>query len=43
MCCLQVVFGEAIEGLDVLGKIEATGSRSGATAARVVIDNCGEL
>ena len=39
----HVVFGEVDDGFDVLGKMEATGSKSGATAAQVVIENCGEL
>lgn len=38
----HVVFGEVTDGFDVLGMIEAVGSRSGATAAKVEIVDCGE-
>lgn len=38
-----VVFGELEEGFETLGKMEAIGSASGATAKRVVIEDCGEL
>jgi peptidyl-prolyl cis-trans isomerase B (cyclophilin B) len=34
------VFGEVIEGLDVLKKLEAAGSSSGATTERLTIDKC---
>lgn len=37
----HVVFGKVTEGLDVVQKIEAVGSRSGAPSAKVVISNCG--
>lgn len=39
----HVVFGAVVQGLDVVKKIEALGSDSGKTRARVVIDNCGQL
>ncbi|AFY36667.1 peptidyl-prolyl cis-trans isomerase cyclophilin type [[Leptolyngbya] sp. PCC 7376] len=39
----HVVFGKAVEGLDVIEKIESHGSRSGATDAPVVIADCGEI
>lgn len=39
----HVVFGEVDDGFDVLGKIEAVGSKGGKTSARVVIEDCGEL
>mmetsp|Transcript_23398 Transcript_23398/g.40263 ORF Transcript_23398/g.40263 Transcript_23398/m.40263 type:complete len:172 (+) Transcript_23398:92-607(+) len=39
----HVVFGKVIEGLDVVKTIEAQGSQSGTTKARVVIENCGQL
>ena len=39
----HVVFGEVRDGFDVLGKIEAVGSKSGAPSSRVVIEDCGEL
>lgn len=37
----HVVFGEVEEGMDVVKQIEAVGSSSGKTAAKVVIANCG--
>ena len=39
----HVVFGEVVEGLDVVKKIESLGSRSGKTSQKIVIDNCGEV
>ena len=39
----HVVFGKVIDGLDVVDKIEAVGSQSGATAASVVVAESGEL
>ena len=39
----HVVFGKVTEGLDVVTKIESYGSRSGATSAPIMIDDCGEL
>merc|ERR1712087_808604 len=38
----HVIFGEVTDGFDTLGKVEAIGSRSGAPAKRVVIEDCGE-
>ena len=38
-----VVFGKVIDGMDVVKKIESLGSESGATRARIVIADCGEL
>lgn len=37
----HVVFGEVIEGQDVVRAMEAVGSDSGSTRKRVVIENCG--
>jgi peptidylprolyl isomerase len=39
----HVVFGSVTGGMDVVKKIEAVGSQSGATSAPVVIANCGQL
>jgi cyclophilin family peptidyl-prolyl cis-trans isomerase len=39
----HVVFGEVIEGLDVVRTIEAQGSRSGSTKSKVVIADSGEI
>lgn len=38
----HVVFGEVIEGMDTVKKIEAVGSSSGQTRAPIVIEDCGE-
>lgn len=39
----HVVFGSVTEGMDVVSKIEAYGSNSGSTKAKIVIEDCGEL
>ncbi|WP_128436289.1 peptidylprolyl isomerase [Streptomyces cyaneus] len=39
----HVVFGEVVEGEDVVKAIEGLGSRSGATAKKIVIDDCGTV
>ena len=39
----HVVFGRVVEGMDVVKKMETLGSRSGATSAKVVVADCGEL
>eukprot|EP01012_Entosiphon_sulcatum_P026018 TRINITY_DN31414_c0_g1_i1.p1 TRINITY_DN31414_c0_g1~~TRINITY_DN31414_c0_g1_i1.p1 ORF type:complete len:172 (-),score=41.39 TRINITY_DN31414_c0_g1_i1:31-525(-) len=39
----HVVFGSVVEGLDVVKKVEALGSDSGKTRARIVIENSGQL
>ena len=39
----HVVFGEVTDGSDVVKKIEAVGSGSGATKSKVTIDDCGQL
>ncbi|MDX2606219.1 peptidylprolyl isomerase [Streptomyces caniscabiei] len=37
----HVVFGEVVEGADVVKAIEALGSRSGATAKKIVVEESG--
>jgi peptidylprolyl isomerase len=37
----HVVFGEVVEGMDVVSAIEALGSRSGSTRGKIVVDDCG--
>lgn len=39
----HVVFGQVTSGMDVVKKMEAAGSRSGATSKKVVIKDCGEI
>ncbi|CAG5114353.1 Oidioi.mRNA.OKI2018_I69.chr2.g8411.t1.cds [Oikopleura dioica] len=37
----HVVFGNVIDGMDVLRKIESVGSRSGQTRYPVIVEDCG--
>merc|ERR1711874_34114 len=39
----HVVFGKVVEGMDVVKKVEAVGSRSGKCSQKVTIVNCGQL
>ncbi|CAM4714443.1 hypothetical protein PO909_017982 [Leuciscus waleckii] len=39
----HVVFGQVVEGIDVIKKVETYGSSSGKTTAKIVIANCGQL
>ena len=39
----HVVFGEVLEGMDVVKAIEALGSSSGKTSGSIVIADSGEL
>jgi cyclophilin family peptidyl-prolyl cis-trans isomerase len=38
-----VVFGQVVEGYEVVRAIESVGSRTGETAYDVMIASCGEL
>ena len=40
---MHVVFGKVTKGLEVLDKMEAVGSQSGATRKDVIIADCGQL
>eukprot|EP00392_Amoebophrya_sp_AT5.2_P005655 g5664.t1 len=37
------VFGEVLEGMDVVKKMEGQGDNSGRPKAKIVIDDCGEM
>jgi cyclophilin family peptidyl-prolyl cis-trans isomerase len=39
----HVVFGQVVEGMDVVQKMEALGSQSGRTKSKLEIADCGEL
>ena len=39
----HVVFGQVVEGMDVVKAIEAVGSQTGKTAKPVVVADCGQL
>jgi cyclophilin family peptidyl-prolyl cis-trans isomerase len=39
----HVVFGKVVEGMDVVKKMEALGSDSGRTSAKIEIADCGEV
>jgi len=39
----HVVFGQVVEGMDVVKKVESVGSQSGKTSQEVRISNCGQL
>ncbi|XP_051250314.1 peptidyl-prolyl cis-trans isomerase A [Dicentrarchus labrax] len=39
----HVVFGQVVEGLDVVRKMEAAGSQNGKTSAKIAIADCGQL
>ena len=39
----HVVFGQVVDGMNVLDALESVSSSSGATSAKCVIDDCGQL
>ena len=39
----HVVFGEAVEGMDVIKKMEAVGTKGGPPTKEVTIADCGQL
>ena len=39
----HVVFGQVVEGLDVVKKVESYGSGSGKTSQTIVISDCGQI
>jgi cyclophilin family peptidyl-prolyl cis-trans isomerase len=39
----HVVFGEVTDGSDLVKKIEALGSGSGAPKSKITIESCGQL
>ncbi|XP_051950211.1 peptidyl-prolyl cis-trans isomerase-like [Xyrauchen texanus] len=39
----HVVFGQVVEGMDIVKKMEGYGTRSGNTSAKIVIADCGQL
>merc|ERR1712098_340341 len=38
----HVVFGQVVEGMDVVKKIESFGSQSGKTSKKITISDCGQ-
>merc|ERR1711860_406723 len=39
----HVVFGQVVDGMDIVRKVESYGSDGGKTSQKIVIDNCGQL
>ncbi|XP_071377498.1 peptidyl-prolyl cis-trans isomerase-like [Centroberyx affinis] len=39
----HVVFGQVVDGMDVMEKVETFGSESGETSAKITIADCGQL
>ena len=38
----HVVFGQVVEGMDIVKKVESFGSQSGKTSKRIVVADCGQ-
>ena len=38
----HVVFGQVVEGLEIVTKVETFGSQSGKTSKKIVIADCGQ-
>ena len=39
----HVVFGQVVEGMDVVKKVESFGSQSGKTSKKIVVADCGQM
>lgn len=39
----HVVFGNVVEGMDIVKKIESMGTQSGKTKQKITIADCGQL
>jgi len=39
----HVVFGQVVDGMDVVKKVEGYGSQSGKTSAKIVVSDSGQL
>merc|ERR1711896_41866 len=39
----HVVFGQVVEGMDVVKKVESFGSQSGKTSKKIIIADCGQM
>merc|ERR1712059_208467 len=39
----HVVFGQVVEGMDVVKKVETFGSQSGKTSRKIIIADCGQM
>lgn len=37
------VFGEVVEGMEIVKKIESFGSQSGKTSKKIIVTDCGQL
>jgi peptidyl-prolyl isomerase F (cyclophilin D) len=39
----HVVFGQVVEGMDIVKKVESYGSQHGKTSKKIIVDDCGQL